>query len=65
MAGIDLLTVKELLGHADIKMNLRYAHLARSHKVKAVGVLDRKLTGNYHDFITLDGSGVTPISASH
>jgi integrase len=43
MAGIDLTTVKELMGHKDIKMTLRYAHLAPSHKVKALEVLDQKM----------------------
>lgn len=43
MAGIDLTTVKELLGHKDIKMTMRYAHLAPSHKVKAVDILDNTL----------------------
>jgi integrase len=43
MAGVDLTTVKELLGHKDIKMALRYAHLAPAHKRKAVNVLDSLL----------------------
>jgi site-specific recombinase XerD len=41
MGGIDLNTVRELLGHADIKMTLRYAHLAPEHKAAAVAVLNR------------------------
>jgi integrase len=44
MAGIDITTVKELLGHKTLTMTLRYAHLAPSHKVKAVDILDHALT---------------------
>jgi integrase len=39
MASVDLNTVRELLGHADIKMTLRYAHLAPEHKAAAVAKL--------------------------
>ena len=34
--GADLVTVKELLGHADIKTTMRYAHTNREAKTKAV-----------------------------
>jgi integrase len=36
MAAVDLNTVRELLGHADMTMTLRYAHLAPEHKANAV-----------------------------
>jgi integrase len=43
MAGVDLTTIKELLGHKTIAMTMRYAHLAPSHKVRAVDMLDETL----------------------
>jgi integrase len=39
MASVDLNTVRELLGHADMAMTLRYAHLAPEHKANAVARL--------------------------
>ena len=46
MAGVDITTVKELLGHKTLTMSLRYAHLAPSHKVKAVDILDNAINEN-------------------
>ena len=45
MAGVDITTVKELLGHKTLTMTLRYSHLAPAHKVKAVDILDNTLNG--------------------
>lgn len=36
MAGVDLRTVADLMGHATIQMTMRYAHLAPEHKLDAV-----------------------------
>ncbi|MFT3792133.1 MAG: site-specific integrase [Rudaea sp.] len=41
MAGVDLYTVKELLGHSDFEMTQRYAHLAPEHKAAAVATLTK------------------------
>jgi len=46
MAGQDITTVKELLGHKTLTMTLRYSHLAPAHTVKAVELLDSILTEN-------------------
>jgi len=41
MAGVDLPTVKELMGHKHIHMTLRYTHLSSDHKQRAVDTLEQ------------------------
>jgi integrase len=40
MAGVDLPTLKELMGHANIAMTMRYVHPTAEHKVSAVRKLE-------------------------
>lgn len=39
MAGVDIKTIAELMGHKDIKMTMRYSHPTPEHKRKAVEML--------------------------
>jgi integrase len=41
MADVPILTIKEVLGHKDVRMTLRYSHLSPDQKVDAVKRLDR------------------------
>ena len=44
MAGVDVVTAKELMGHADVQTTLEiYTHLSKSHKVKEISKLDEYL----------------------
>ncbi|MFC1621604.1 tyrosine-type recombinase/integrase, partial [Candidatus Omnitrophota bacterium] len=43
MSGIDINTVRELLGHKDIRMTLRYSHLSQDYKRRAVDILERQM----------------------
>lgn len=40
MAGVDVETIQELMGHRDIKMTMRHNHPTPEHKRKAVELLD-------------------------
>ena len=40
MAGVDISSVSELLGHTSIKMTQRYAHLSPAHLRKAVEIFE-------------------------
>ena len=42
MSGVDLVTVKDLLGHAGINMTVRYSHLVPEHKAQAVAKLEER-----------------------
>ena len=44
MAGVDLRTVQELMGHKTIAMTCRYAHLAPAHLREAVDRLTLRPT---------------------
>ncbi|HEX9869131.1 MAG TPA: site-specific integrase, partial [Candidatus Tectomicrobia bacterium] len=58
MAGVDLITVKEFLGHKDIKMTLRYAHLAPDYKRAAINRLDTSMDTSHKKGVT--ATTVTP-----
>jgi integrase len=60
MAGVDLRTVAELMGHAKIQMTMRYAHLAKRHtrtaveKLSAFNALERARQGTESPAILVD-----------
>ena len=39
MRGGDLKALQEILGHSDIKTTMRYAHLSKAHKAKAINLV--------------------------
>ena len=43
MSGIDLATIKDILGHSTIEMTMKYPHLSPKHKAQAMEVLGGKL----------------------
>jgi integrase len=49
MNGVGLKAVQELLGHSDLKMTMRYAHLSQAHLQEAVAVLNKLGDGHQMD----------------
>jgi Phage integrase family len=45
MAGVDIRTIQDLMGHRTLAMTMRYAHLSPAHKLDAVRRLERNSTG--------------------
>jgi integrase len=43
MAGVPLRTISEILGHRDLRMTTRYAHLSPQHLRDAMRALDTPL----------------------
>ena len=43
MSGVDLNTVRELMGHKSLEMTLRYSHLSQDHKKRAVDILGSRM----------------------
>jgi len=49
MAGVDLVTVAELMGHKDITMTKRYSHPTPEHKKRAIQHLNMDTIDSYMD----------------
>jgi hypothetical protein len=49
MAGVNLPTIKELMGHKTLAMTLRYSHLSPKHRFDAVQLLVRSPTDTTAD----------------
>ena len=61
MAGVDIKTVQELLGHATLTMTMKYTHLAPDHRLKAIRILDSALqTDTKTDIPHISGSDQSP-----
>ncbi len=56
MAGVDIRTVQELMGHKTITMTLKYSHLSPGHQRDAVQMLISERTGTITDTIKNKGS---------
>ena len=54
MAGEDIRTVADLLGHRNIQMTMRYAHLSPGHRLTAV----QKLLGGQRINLNVQSSGL-------
>jgi len=56
MAGVDLRTVQELMGHKSIEMTVRYSHLAPKHTLAAVELLTATESANSTGTTTSTGT---------
>jgi integrase len=56
MRGGSLKDLQELLGHRNITMTMRYAHLSQEHKMKAVHLLNGLTSGNENKSMSVNVS---------
>jgi site-specific recombinase XerC len=58
MAGVDLRTTQELMGHKTISMTIRYAHLSPDHKQSAMDLLEARFSGKKSQQFSQQGAEV-------
>jgi len=60
MAGVDLVTIKELLGHKRIETTMRYSHPTPEHKIHAVESLNFEIVVSHLDTKSGDSNNHKP-----
>jgi integrase len=60
MAGVDIRTVQELMGHKSITMTMRYAHLSPKHRTEAL----EKLCGSATKTATEHSEANEPVAVN-
>lgn len=65
MSGVDLNTIRELMGHKSLEMTLRYSHLSPDHKQRAVAVLGQRMDTIWTPGVIIQKTAEKPISVTN